>query len=432
MDQRVTPLEVAGEDGAEVAFGDHKVFFSRTDPHGIIEDGNSVFQRVSAYAWEELVGRPHKIIRHPGTPRAVFRLLWREIGAGRPVGAYVRNRAKTGDYYWVFAIVTPIDGGFLSVRLKPGGELFQTVRAQYQQCAALEREARLDPDDSLDWLSARLTGLGFHDYRHFMAAALQIELTERDRRLGRCADEAAATFDGLRLAADSLVRHAEAITDQYAQNAFMPHNFQILSAHLGQAGAAMGAVSTNYLVIAEELNRCVARFIASARQVHTAIHDGVFLAGVARAQREMAVFFQAEGARGAEGSDRTRNIALLDRQQDAYDARAAEGLEAIARSAAGFRHDCAEMKRLAAGLEVTRLIAKVEAARLPRADAALAGLITELGDFQKAVSADLRRIETRNGEISAGAAALMQRTCRRAKAPDEGGAGSSRNVDDRR
>lgn len=406
MDQRVAPADVAGEDGAEVAFGDEEVFFSRTDPHGIIEDGNSVFQRVSGYPWDELVGRPHKVIRHPGTPRAVFRLLWREIAAGRPVGSYVRNRARNGDYYWVFAIVTPIDGGFLSVRLKPGGELFEAIRAQYRRCAALEREARLDPDDSLEWLCARLAGLGFHDYRNFMAAALQIELSERDRRLGRCVCEAAATFDALRLAADALVRHAEAISDRYASNAFMPHNFQILAAHLGQAGAAMSAVSTNYLVIADELNRCVDRFSASARQVHTAIHDGVFLAGVARAQREMAVFFQAEGARGPESAERKRNIALLGSQQDAYDARAADGLDAIARSAAGFRHDCAEMKRLAAGLEITRLIAKVEAARLPRTDEALAGLIGELGDFQKAVSADLRRIEACNADISAGAAAL--------------------------
>lgn len=79
MGQGRAPDGFDGAEGGEVAFGDDEVFFSRTDPAGIIQDGNSVFQRVSGYAWAELAGKPHKIIRHPGTPRAVFRLLWREI-----------------------------------------------------------------------------------------------------------------------------------------------------------------------------------------------------------------------------------------------------------------------------------------------------------------------------------------------------------------
>ena len=38
-------------------------------------------------------------------PRVVFKLLWDEIGAGRPVVAYVKNLARTGAYYWVIASV---------------------------------------------------------------------------------------------------------------------------------------------------------------------------------------------------------------------------------------------------------------------------------------------------------------------------------------
>jgi PAS domain S-box-containing protein len=410
MGQGRAPDGFDGAEGGEVAFGDDEVFFSRTDPAGIIQDGNSVFQRVSGYAWAELAGKPHKIIRHPGTPRAVFRLLWREIKAGRPIGAYVRNQAKSGDYYWVFATVTPIEGGYLSVRIKPGGELFGAVRDLYREGAALEREAGLDPDESLAWLGERLAALGFRDYRHFMAAALQSELADRDRRLGRAGDEITSAMQALRAAADLLVRHAEAIAEQYDRNAFMPQNFQILAAHLGQSGAAMGAVSSNYLIIAEELNRCVERFGRSAREVHATIHEGVFLAAVARVQREMADFFRAEGgAGGVADARRAENIALLDRQRSDYGERAGRGLEAIARAAEGFRHDCAAMTRLSAGLEITRLIAKVENARLPAADTALNGLIDELGAFQQAVAAELRRIELQNGQISAGSATLARR-----------------------
>jgi hypothetical protein len=53
------------------------------------------------------MGQPHNIIRHPDMPRAVFKLLWDTLFEGREVFAYVKNMARSGDYYWVFAHVTP-------------------------------------------------------------------------------------------------------------------------------------------------------------------------------------------------------------------------------------------------------------------------------------------------------------------------------------
>ena len=47
------------------------------------------------------------MIRHPGMPRAVFKLLWETIAGGREIFAYVKNMARDGDHYWVFAHVTP-------------------------------------------------------------------------------------------------------------------------------------------------------------------------------------------------------------------------------------------------------------------------------------------------------------------------------------
>ena len=91
----------------EAPFGLGEVFFSRTDQRGVIKTGNYVFKRVSNYEWEELIGAPHKIIRHPDMPKAVFWLLWDAIAKGKPVGAYVKNRAKDGLHYWVYACVVP-------------------------------------------------------------------------------------------------------------------------------------------------------------------------------------------------------------------------------------------------------------------------------------------------------------------------------------
>jgi hypothetical protein len=63
----------------EAPFGLEESFYSRTDTRGIIASGNFVFQRVSHYSWEELIGAPHKTIRHPDMPKGLFSLFWDTI-----------------------------------------------------------------------------------------------------------------------------------------------------------------------------------------------------------------------------------------------------------------------------------------------------------------------------------------------------------------
>ncbi len=93
--------------GNEVSFGDDEIIVSKTDLKGHITYCNDVFLKVSGYTEEELLGQPHSIIRHPDMPRCVFKLLWDTLNAGDEIFAYVNNRTKNGDNYWVLAHVTP-------------------------------------------------------------------------------------------------------------------------------------------------------------------------------------------------------------------------------------------------------------------------------------------------------------------------------------
>ena len=132
-------------DPNESRFEFNELFFSRTDESGIIKFGNSVFQRVSVYEWDELLNKPHKIIRNPDTPRAVFRLLWDSIKSGSPIGAYVKNRAKDGRYYWVFAIVTPVEGGYGKGKPQRGrcqAHARQSLGGLHARGAAVDRARR--------------------------------------------------------------------------------------------------------------------------------------------------------------------------------------------------------------------------------------------------------------------------------------------------
>ena len=80
--------------GKERQFDHHELFFSTTDRKGVILSGNDVFVRVSGYSKEEMVGRPHNLVRHPDMPRIVFKQLWDEIGAGRPIASFERYRQE--------------------------------------------------------------------------------------------------------------------------------------------------------------------------------------------------------------------------------------------------------------------------------------------------------------------------------------------------
>lgn len=93
--------------GVETYFDDDEIIVSKTDLKGRITYCNDVFLRVAGYTEKEVLGQPHSIIRHPDMPRCVFKLLWDTLESGKEIFAYVVNRAKNGDHYWVLAHVTP-------------------------------------------------------------------------------------------------------------------------------------------------------------------------------------------------------------------------------------------------------------------------------------------------------------------------------------
>lgn len=91
----------------EITFASDEIIVSKTDLKGRITYANKTFSRVAGFSRSELMGAPHSIIRHPDMPRAVFKLLWDRLGEEKEVFAYVKNMARSGDFYWVFAHVTP-------------------------------------------------------------------------------------------------------------------------------------------------------------------------------------------------------------------------------------------------------------------------------------------------------------------------------------
>ena len=93
--------------GVERTFDVDQIIVSKTDKTGRITYANQVFLDVAGYSLNEVMGQPHNLIRHPQMPRCVFKLLWDTLAQEKEIFAYVINRCKNGDHYWVLAHVTP-------------------------------------------------------------------------------------------------------------------------------------------------------------------------------------------------------------------------------------------------------------------------------------------------------------------------------------
>ncbi|MDV7339244.1 PAS domain-containing protein [Terasakiella sp. A23] len=131
--------------GKERTFKADEIIVSKTDTKGRLIYTNQTFLEVADYTEAEVIGQPHSMIRHPDMPRCVFKLLWDTISDGKELFAYVVNRTKYGDHYWVLAHVTPTfdeDGktikGYHSNRRVPSEEALEVIKPLYAELKAEE------------------------------------------------------------------------------------------------------------------------------------------------------------------------------------------------------------------------------------------------------------------------------------------------------
>lgn len=87
---------------------EESMIVSRTDRKGIITYVNPLFVNISGYSEEELIGKPHSIVRHPDTPESVFKGMWSTIRRGENWHGDMQNLTKDGKSYFVKNLICPI------------------------------------------------------------------------------------------------------------------------------------------------------------------------------------------------------------------------------------------------------------------------------------------------------------------------------------
>ncbi|WP_456403419.1 PAS domain-containing protein [Hydrogenimonas sp.] len=165
--KRPKPLE------REKFLNEDEILVSKTDTKGKITYGNEGFIEISGYSEEELLGKPHSIIRHPDMPKVVFKILWDGIQRGCEVNAYVKNLAKDGSFYWVFATVTPSFDpgsdriiGHFSVRRAPDAEKLRAIKPLYAELLRAERGGGMAASEAMvnDILAKK--GVDYEEFIH--------------------------------------------------------------------------------------------------------------------------------------------------------------------------------------------------------------------------------------------------------------------------
>lgn len=139
----------------ELTFGDDEFIVSKTDLNGKITYGNALFIQMSGYRELDLIDQPHNILRHPEMPAVVFKLLWSQIRAGKEIFAYVKNKTKNGDFYWVFAHVTPSFDtnrqitNYHSVRRKPSTKALAIIKPLYASLLQKEKSSGVSASEEM-------------------------------------------------------------------------------------------------------------------------------------------------------------------------------------------------------------------------------------------------------------------------------------------
>lgn len=121
----------------ETVLKDDAFLVSETNAKGIITFANDSFCEIAEYTVEELIGKPHNVVRHPDMPKAAFKDLWDTVKRGEVWTGYVKNATKSGGYYWVFATVFPFEScdgsqGYLSCRRKASQEEINKADTLYK------------------------------------------------------------------------------------------------------------------------------------------------------------------------------------------------------------------------------------------------------------------------------------------------------------
>jgi aerotaxis receptor len=305
----------------------------------------------------------------------------------------------------------PIDGGYLSVRIKPSSDVLAKVKELYKGLGQTETDDGYEPDEAACVLQNQISELGYADYNAFETDCLMQELASRDQKMGNTVFPAIADFEKMRLIASDLLAETKTLSSGFKSISAVPTNMRIIAARLEPSGGAVSSLSQNYWSMSEEMsdwfNSNVNNTDSDFAEIHKILNTSRFLFGTARIMKILATEFSRE-RRDLGRGDLALEQKIVSDLAASYISKAISGLEKIASVARDILTSVGIMRRYTLGLSSTRVMCNIESARLPSGGGSLVDVIQQLGRFQDDVEKQLSQIEDHSLkilEISEGLAA---------------------------
>lgn len=373
----------------EVEFGFDDMFFSRTDPRGVIEAFNAVFLRVSEFTADEVFRAPHKIVRHDDMPKGIFHLFWRALKSGEPVGAYVRNRTKTGRSYWVFAAAVPVPGGgYLSVRIKPSTAMFRSAVQAYQALRLAEAEEGLTPAASADRFEAMLKTLGHASYSVFQARAIAEEIKACALARGISPDHRTMMVQRLVEATAVVTKERIAVLEVLDALRLLPTNMRLISHRIERGNGPLSTLSERYGYMADSLAALLTNLGRDDAQEDGRAFRALFSCGAAALLGEAATRFRLSDENFPE-VDKSAERHLLDGLARQAVETSRHCTDRAAAFAARLARDIDLIRRSTLALDSIRVMSRVEFGQMVQRNRDLATVIQRIDESHKKINAHL-------------------------------------------
>lgn len=367
------------------------LFFSRTDTRGVIQSGNTVFQRVSEFDWDGLLKAPHKIVRHPEMPKGVFQLIWDTLKSGEPTGGYIQNKRKVGDPYWVFAYITPVTDGYLSVRLKPSSDEFQKIAPLYAELLEYENDDDVTPELSKKRLIEMLKDLGFDDYKQFFYQSLVRELNSRNTLLGRPPNGPVQQLAKILETWGKVTELCMRIDTRYTEISETAQNLQIQAVRLGERGKSLAVIAEQFQQTATALQKSLSEFLNESQAVTSYVEESAFGAGASRILDELRLDFDVHSVLKDEaGTAHERDV--LDTVAAIYSDNARKALENLRNQVLQFNSVSLSVTQHITSLTVTRVMCEIETAPLGKEYSGITGAIQALESFTESSGLSITEI----------------------------------------
>ncbi|MEO0390132.1 MAG: hypothetical protein AAF218_04235 [Pseudomonadota bacterium] len=356
------------------------LYYTRTDGEGRMRSVTAGYAALCQTAAEDLIGAPHHVTHGPGMPRGILKLLNQHAMAGQPFAGYFPN---LGDV-WLFAVVTPVPGGFAAVRFVPQGRLLAQVAPFYERVVA-----RAGDDDLA--IRAGLRAMGFDSYDAFMTYALSHEVRARSRLLGQRSTPGLRRLRALYDLTRSLETQAKALEDVFRGTEQIPYNMRLQARRLQGSDSAFSVISDNHRQMSAGVGATLRTFQNNAVLGADGVARAAFEVAAAGLVREMHGLLAHEAPVLCSHPDEDRQ--LLADLADRYVADANTSVQGLARGARGLSVQCKDMRRVAAGLEMTRIMCVIERSRSSGDAEGLDEIVSRLMQAEEALRAALSDIE---------------------------------------